>query len=352
MTDARPDGTSGEPPEHHVLDSDQPDALTPPPAGPPGGKIFSLEGRGAPGLYLVAWILSVGGVAMLFLASGANSDAARILLVAIGALGLTVGLAAGAGSQIVDRSDRRRDRYRGPAPVLVFGVVLAASSIVSGLLLATGLINPESPLGFLFGLLVVAGGYAVAVWLFAVKSGALSWAEMGWPVRGISTPRVVLRGIGFSVAVMLPLTLAILFLGGLLAALLDVEAPTVLPTPESSFEALLVALAAAVVAPVGEELFFRGFALTAWLRDLGPRAAIVRSAVFFALIHIVNITSVSFGEGAAQALLQTVVILPLGVVLGWLFLRHGMVGAISGHITYNSFLLFLLLLSSYLPEPT
>ena len=48
-------------------------------------------------------------------------------------------------------------------------------------------------------------------------------------------------------------------------------------------------LGAAVVAPIAEEIFFRGFALSAWQRDLGPRPALVRSALFFALVHIANV---------------------------------------------------------------
>ena len=36
--------------------------------GPPGGRTFSLEGRRAPSLYLFAWLLSVGGLALLFVA--------------------------------------------------------------------------------------------------------------------------------------------------------------------------------------------------------------------------------------------------------------------------------------------
>ena len=76
------------------------------------------------------------------------------------------------------------------------------------------------------------------------------------------------------------------------------------------------------------------------------RTAIIRSALLFALVHIANIQSSSFGEGAAQALLQTLVILPVGLVLGVLFVRHGMVGAISGHVTYNTLLLVLLVLGT------
>jgi membrane protease YdiL (CAAX protease family) len=119
----------------------------------------------------------------------------------------------------------------------------------------------------------------------------------------------------------------------------------------TSTETLVVALAAAIVAPIGEETFFRGFALTAWLRDLGPRAAIVRSAVLFAFVHIANITASSFGEGLAQATLQVTVILPLGLVLGWLFVWRGMAAAIGGHVTYNGLLLALVLLRAALPEP-
>jgi membrane protease YdiL (CAAX protease family) len=335
-----------QPPEEPEEGAATSEPLTESSEGPPLGRIFSLEGRPAPGLYLVAWVLSVGGVVLMFLGPMAFSDIGRTVLIIVGALALTMGLAFAAGYQIVARRDRQPDHYRGPAPLLVFGVVLAASSVLSGLLLGSGLMDPDEPVGFLASLSIVASAYAVAVWLFVVRSDALSWREMRWPVRGSSSTGQILRGVGFSAAVMLPLTIAILVFGGLLATLLGVEAPDVLPTPGSSIEALAIALAAAVVAPIGEELFFRGFALTAWRRDLGIRAAIVRSSVFFAVVHIVNITSTSFAEGAGQALLQTAVILPLGVVLGWLFVRHGMIGSITGHITYNSFLLFLLLLST------
>jgi membrane protease YdiL (CAAX protease family) len=319
-------------------------------SGPPGSSIFSLEGRRAPGLYLVGWVSSVGGAALLFLAPLANSDFGRVLLLVSGGAALTLGLASAAGSQTVDRRARDPGRYRGPAPLLVFGVVLAFSTLLSALLVGSGLLQPERPFGFLLGLLLVALGYGVAVWLFAVKSAALSWQEMGWPSADGARLQRGLRSIGVAVAVMVPVTFAISIVGGLLALLLGVEAPDVLPTPRNSADAFAIVLSVAIVAPIGEELFFRGFALTAWLRDLGPRAAVTRSALFFALIHIVNIQAVSFGEGAAQALLQTVVILPLGLVLGWLFLRQGLLGAIGGHMTYNSILLLLLLIRSTLPE--
>jgi hypothetical protein len=327
----------------------RPDAAGPAGYGPPGGRIFSLEGRRAPGLYLVAWLLIVGGFGLLIIASLASSDLGRAVLVILFAIAWLLGWAAAAGYQIVERRDRPARLYRGPAPVIVFIVVLAVSSIVSALLLGSGLLDPVRPAGFLATLLLTAAVYALTVWLFAVRSGALRWRDMGWPVRTAGWPRRLLRDVGYAAAVMLPATLGILVFGGVLATLLGVEAPDVLPAPDTSADALMVALAAAVVAPVGEELFFRGFALTAWLRDLGSRSAILRSAVFFAAIHVLNITTSNFAEGAGQAVLQTAVILPVGLLLGWLFVRHGMAGAITGHVTYNTFLLFLLLLSTVLP---
>jgi membrane protease YdiL (CAAX protease family) len=271
--------------------------------------------------------------------------------VGAGAALLTVGLAAACGYQVVERRDRRPDRYRGPAPLLVFAAYFFALALLGLIVVIGGLVDPERPAGFVLIGSLQAAGYLVAVSLFVVRSGALSWRQMGWPTWQGDGPRDLLGAVGFAVAIMLPTTFILLILGGLLGLLLGVEAPSVLPTPGSSLEALGIAFAAALIVPAGEELFFRGFALTAWLRDIGPRSALIRSSVFFAIIHIANISTETFAEGAAQALLQTAIILPVAFVLGWLFLRRGLAGAMAGHITYNSTLLFLSLLVQSLPEP-
>lgn len=326
--------------------ADRPPEPFVPAPGPPGGRIFSLEGRPAPGLYLVAWLLSVGGVAALFVTSQAPPSFARSVAVLGAIVAVGVGLAAAAGYQVVARRDRDPRWYRGPAPLLVFGIVLTLSTLASGLLGGTGLLDPEAPFGFLAGLLIVAGGYLLAVWLFVVRTGSLTWAGMGWPVAGPHRVQRALRSIGVGSLVMIPATFGALLLAGIAAAILGVEAPSVLPTASTSAEALAIAIAAAVVAPIGEELFFRGFALSAWARDLPERSALIRSATFFAVVHIANIQADSFREGASQAVLQVLVILPVGLVLGWLFLRRGIMAAIAGHVTYNGVLLGLLVLST------
>jgi membrane protease YdiL (CAAX protease family) len=281
----------------------------------------------------------------------ASHEAARLLLVSVGAVLVTVGLATACGYHVLERRDRPVERYRGPAPLLVFLTYLLVFMVIGTVIILTGAIDPEEPFGFLLVGGLQAVGYALLVWLFVVRTGALSWRQMGWPTWQGGSLRQVLRAIGSAMAVILPTTFAVLILGGIVALILDVDAPSVVPTPGNTLEALAIAAASALIIPVGEELFFRGFAVTAWLRDLGPRSALIRSAVFFALIHIANITADTFAEGAGQALLQVAVILPVGFVLGWLFLRWGMAAAVAGHVTYNSLLLFLSLLASALPEP-
>ena len=92
-----------------------------------------------------------------------------------------------------------------------------------------------------------------------------------------------------------------------------------------------------MLAPIGEELFFRGFATTAWARVWGARQAIARGAVFFALAHVVTLFDASFGTGAQRAVFSFVALLPVGVALGWVFLsRRSVYAAIGLHAAFNA----------------
>ncbi len=139
--------------------------------------------------------------------------------------------------------------------------------------------------------------------------------------------------------------------GGLLARLLGTDAPEVVPLPSSTVELVMVALSAVILVPIGEELFFRGYALTAWLRDRGERSALIRSTVFFALVHIVTLTSATFDEGLRQAALVVAVIGPVGLALGWLYVRRGLFAAIAGHAAFNLFGILITVLAQNLPPP-
>jgi membrane protease YdiL (CAAX protease family) len=268
---------------------------------------------------------------------------ARGLLLLAGLMLLAAGLAAAAGHQILARRARPEQAYRGPSPLIVFGLWFALVNLAALGLVAFGVEGIDDPLTFLAGVGIQTIAYLLVVWLFVVRSGALNPSQMGLPSR--ATMGRIVRDVAFTVGVMLPVTLAALVGGGLIATLLDATPPSVVPLPETTAELVAVMAAAAILAPIGEELFFRGFALTAWLRDLGPRSALVRSSVFFAVIHVANIQTTSFDEGLRQAAVTLAVILPLGFVLGWLFLRRGLLAATVGHITYNGILVVLLVLA-------
>jgi len=314
--------------------------------GPPGSATFSLDNRPAPALYLAAWVLSGLGVAMLFVAGLAQAPGQGLLLVGGLAL-LLVGLVAAAGYQLVARRSRPAHTYRGPSPLILFGIFFGLVNVASIPLLIAGLGGVDEPGPFLLGVIIQTVAYILPIWLFAVRPGALSWRELGLPDRA-SVGRIA-GDAAFAAGVMVPVTLLALVGGGVVAQLLDARPPTVVPTPEDVGEIVAVMVAAAVLAPIGEEFFFRGFALTAWLRDLGPRAALVRSSLFFAFIHILNVQSTTFDEGLRQAAVILTVILPLGFVLGWLYLRRGLIAPIVGHVTYNGILVLLLVIATQLP---
>lgn len=309
------------------------------PPGPPGGRTFSLEGRPAPSLYLIGWLGTAGGLAILAVALLSGSPSVAPLIALIGIAVLTVGLSFAAGYQLVARASRPAYAYRGPSPLILLGIVLCLSTVVFALL-ALVPVRSDQPPGFLLALGVVAVTYLLVVGLFAVRSGALRWSEMGWPGWPVGsrygTVRL-LRDVAYAIALMVPTLLLALVLAAILARLLGVLPTQILPVAETSGDRILILLAAVILAPIGEELFFRGLALTAWLRDLGPRSALIRASLFFAVLHIANVDVApgQAGTGLAQAMIQFAVILPVGTVLGVLFLQRGMIAAIAGHMTYN-----------------
>ena len=96
----------------------------------------------------------------------------------------------------------------------------------------------------------------------------------------------------------------------------------------------------AIVAPIGEELLFRAFATTAWARSIGDRRALVRGALFFAVVHILTISGGSAGEALGLAVVGFASRIPVALMLGWLFLQRKSIWAPIGlHATFNAILL-------------
>lgn len=302
---------------------------------PPRPGTFSLEGRAVPGLYLVGWVAGLMGAGVLFVSFQATVSGAAPWLFLLGLVLLGLGLFAGAGSQAVERGRRSDLAYRGPSPVLVFLLVVVATFValivVLAPLSALGL-DARSPAATTLNLLLTTALYVGVIQVLVVGPGALSWREMGVVRPGAAEVRDLLVGALFA----LPVLVVTLVLGGVMSRFLE-PAPSQLPDAVDAAGLVANLVTAAILAPVGEEIFFRGFATTAWARTSGARAAIVRGALFFAIAHVVTLFDADFALGAQRALFSFVALLPVAVTLGWLFLgRRSLYAAIGLHAAFNA----------------
>ena len=308
------------------------------------------EARPAPRLYTAAWILCGGGfIAIAFgLFIIGFEPALGGMLVLVGIAALLPGLVTAARYQLVARRTRPEERYRGPSPVILFFLQVAVVTAASVPIYFGGQAFAQSPGGFLAASVVLLGGYLFVVWLFVVRGGALSWREM------VRVPRLTARRIAADIGIGAVTMFVGAFGAGLLGTLVSTllggtSPPQVVPPPTTTAEIVMVSLGAGILVPIGEELFFRGFSISAWWRDLGPRSALIRATVFFALVHLLNIQSATFIDGAKQAILEVSVIAPVGFALGYIYLRRGLIASIGGHATFN---LFLLLVTVAFPSAT
>lgn len=97
---------------------------------------------------------------------------------------------------------------------------------------------------------------------------------------------------------------------------------------------LLGFLLLVVAAPVVEELVFRGFLAEA-LRDRGKRVAIWLSAIAFSVAHL------RFSQFRYYV--------AMGLLLGLVYWRRGLVGSITAHATFNGMLLLIAVAASHGP---
>lgn len=334
-----------------MTDAGQPDPAAPdgdaapddaPRQAPPSSP-FTLQGRVAPGLYLAGWLGSGLGLGLLVVAVlGGPTGPVGLVLVLAALVLLVVGLISAAGAQGIQRRAEGRVGFGGPSPFLVLAACLPVTVLGVVLLLgpagAAGL-DVRSPLASLLSLLITAAVYIALIRLLVVDPGALSWAQMG--LRRVH-PGAALADLGLGASMALPVVVVTGLVAGVLVPLLGTTPPSPLPVTGTTPGLILNFLSAAIVAPIGEEVFFRGFATTAWLRSLGPRSAILRGAAFFALVHVLTIGAPTFAEAAPQALIGFVARIPVGLALGWIFVRRGSLYASIGlHAAFNGLLMVL-----------
>ena len=211
----------------------------------------------------------------------------------------------------------------------LFGVGLALAGAV--VLLGIGALASRA--GVFSGVartLVVVGLLEVLLvavaWSFAVRKRGLSWRALGFRTAGVGAH------LGLPLLVLLA-SISLTGLLVLLARALGIEALLPPETPDLLRGAMPVQYAAVIgivvfLAPLAEEVFFRGFVLQGLLSSLGPWGAVVASAALFSVAH------------AAVGLLIPIFI--LGLLLGWLFLRAGSIWAcVTAHAFQNALALSL-----------
>ncbi|HEY8239225.1 MAG TPA: CPBP family glutamic-type intramembrane protease [Candidatus Limnocylindrales bacterium] len=320
--------------------SDPAGPAEPPPPRSFGLTTFTIEGRQAPALFVVGWLAALIGLGFAGLTLLGITGLAGAILWIVGLAIGSVGLILLGGSQTIERRAAGA-AYIGPSPSIVFLTVLAGSQLAGfavGLPLSLiGAAIPR-PVGDLIGGIVQAAVFVGVLRVMVVAAGSMRWSEMGLVARSRDAVLGLVRGTIYVVPV-IALTAIVAAIAGQLAGVVP-ESP--LPPTGTTSGLLLHLLAGAVIAPVSEELLFRGFALTAWRRRFGARGAIIRSSIVFVLAHVLFVGGDGFREAAALAFVAATARLPVALVLGWLYVRTGSLWAPIGlHATYNAVLIIL-----------
>jgi membrane protease YdiL (CAAX protease family) len=257
---------------------------------------------------------------------------------------LSIGLIAAAGNQALERRARGAS-YAGPSPILVFAATIAITYFVGAVLglLLDALVTSTAtkvwpPIGQLIAGVLTAIIFIGVVRLTVVGTGALSWSDMG--MRRFDRQAVSDLVAGASLA--LPVIGATLVLGAILVAIFGVVSPSPLPPTGEVSGLLLQLLTGAILAPVAEEVLFRGFAVSAWRRSIGANRAILRATLLFALAHVVGVEATDFRQAIGLIVVGAGTRVPVAWVLGWVFVRRGSIWAPIGlHATFNGTLLIL-----------
>jgi membrane protease YdiL (CAAX protease family) len=304
----------------------------------PGASTFTIEGRSAPGLFVVGWLATLVGLGAILIAFMAAGGPAPVVLIA-GLIALSIGLVAGAGGQAIERRERGGRNYAGPSPFLVFAAALPISSLfaigVGAILTALGL-PIDGPVGAIASVGLQALVYIGLIRLLVVDGGSLSWIDMR--IRRPSSTDLVEFVLGAGWA--LPVIVATLPVALLVSQFVPTPPPSPLPATGSVGGLLLHLLAGAIIAPIGEEVLFRGFATTAWVRDMGVGRGVVRAALFFAVAHVLTISGANASEAIGAAVAAFVGRIPVALALGFLFVRRDTIWAPLGlHAGFNALLL-------------
>ncbi|MGZ8481295.1 MAG: CPBP family intramembrane glutamic endopeptidase [Candidatus Limnocylindria bacterium] len=289
-----------------------------------------------PLLIVVGLVLALGALTAANLVNQGQLEMDRTMLGPIalaGAIVFAVGLVYSAIRQIRMRRSLPLDRYRGPSVVVLLALVLVVASVLVAPFGAdaAALLGGDAEMTLL-GAFVILVSTPLALlfvsWIFVARPNALA-ALPSFPGR--DPAGALLAGAGWGVLAWIGSTALIVIVGWLLE---QIGLPPEPATAERAIEIVnpaLVVLAVVILAPIAEEVFFRGVVFNAWLREGGRRYAYIGSAALFAIIHL--------------SLVSLLPIFGLGLALAWVYQRTGsLLAPMAMHATVNGISVALALL--------
>ena len=272
-----------------------------------------------PLLQLLAVALIVGGIAGAIAIVGLNAwvldvaqprptgeDSGLVLTgVTLSGVAALMGIGLHIGRSLVVREVLALDRYRGPSLIVLLLLAVVAANLASLSVVEEAVALTEGRAPSIYGSLVVltvtqAAMLGVAA-LFVAAPRALAGLRL-------LPPRGLVRSMGLGLVLAIPAWIGAQLLALIAARLLELVGlrpdEGIAEVAINLVDPVVLAIALVVVAPVAEEIFFRGIVYNAWLREYGPRRALIGSAILFALIHgSIFVLLPIFGLGVALALL-------------------------------------------------
>jgi membrane protease YdiL (CAAX protease family) len=226
--------------------------------------------------------------------------------------------------------------------VVDFILVVLGGILGAGLFAALSLLWDQDELLLVLGLAGQYVGHLVVLWLLARTK---TDSDLGFSIEA-GDLRYLALGL------LLQLVLAVIFLPLTQYFFPDGESVqevgSALASLESTAARIAAVVIAAVVAPVTEELTFRGVLLKA-MGNRSRRAIVAVTALVFAGFHILGLDPSRLLEAAAVVLPQLFIV---GVALAWVTLRTDRLGpAIFMHSGFNLLAALVLLVPPELLEP-
>jgi membrane protease YdiL (CAAX protease family) len=213
--------------------------------------------------------------------------------------------------------------------VLAFVVGLVVSLIAAAFVLDPD--NPNDPTTLV--VLICSQNFAIIAWLALVArrkgTGSLR-TDFGLTVRRpaaawVGDLRYFFLGIGLQLASLIPIALLENLYG-------HTAKQDVVNTADkaSGWQIPVLALAIVLLAPLTEELLFRGTLLRSLLRRTSPETAVFAAAVVFGLVH-------ALGDPSVGTIIALPAIILLGVVSGYQAVRTGNLSrSILLHVGFNA----------------